>query len=375
MICRYIRHIEMERASNSPIGWETQASPKTVAELEEMAEVFELVEPTIAALDERYKYTGAVRVFRDARWRTIRARLGSDEKADIANRYWRILEEARTHARTLILRFSPWLISGRAELASALLSDLARALGERLGDNVKEAIGALLGRLSELAPVVGAGLDIASHGLGIGALARGSSYSGKIAERLTSGRTLDELRGRLGKLLADLQDRKIMIVVDDLDRLTPNDALEMVSLVKNLDDLPNVIYMLSYEETKLDELINVATRTDGHEFMEKIVQYPIRLPIIEVDDLARMIDLDLGTILSESTKDDTQRIAVAWHYVLRQYISTPRDVRRLANSFTVAMAGLADYTDAADLLVLECLRLFDPAVYSFIRTNISEFWD
>lgn len=375
MICRYIRHIEMERASNSPIGWEAQAVPRMVVELEEMAEVFERVEPTIAALDAHYKYTGAVRVSRDGRWRTIRDRLGSDEEADIADRYWRIREAAQAHAQTIVLRFSPWLISGRVELASALLSELARASGGRLGDDIKTAIGALLGRLSEFAPVVGAGLDIASHGLSLGALARaGSNWSTKIAERLTSGLTLDELRDRLRKLLADLQDQKILIIVDDLDRLVPNDALEMVSLVKRLGDLPNVVYLLSYDEIKLNELITVATQTDGHQFMEKIVQYPVKLPIIEVDDLARMIDIDLDVILSNLTEEDTQRIAISWHYILRQYVTTPRDVRRLVNSFAVAMSGLADYTDPADLLVLECLRLFDPAVYSYIRTHIAELW-
>lgn len=233
-----------------------------------------------------------------------------------------------------------------------------------------------MGRLSELAPVVGAGLDIASHGLGLGALARvGSGLSARIAERLTSGRTLDELRDQLRKALGNLRDQKIMIIIDDLDRLTPRDALEMVSLVKSLGDLPNVIYLLSYDEIKLNELIRVATQTDGHEFMEKIIQYAVRLPIIEADDLTRMMDTDLDSILSNPTDEDRRRIAVAWHYILQQYVTTPRDVRRLMNSFAVSMSGLADYTDPADLLVLECLRLFDPSVYSFIRTHISELWE
>jgi predicted KAP-like P-loop ATPase len=109
--------------------------------------------------------------------------------------------------------------------------------------------------------------------------------------------------------------------------------------------------------------------------MEKIVQYPVRLPIIAVDDLARMIDVDLDVILPNPTEEDSQRIPIAWHYIIQQYVTTPRDVRRLVNSFAVAMSGLADHTDPVDLLVLECLRLFDPAVYSEIRTHIAELWE
>jgi hypothetical protein len=376
IVCRYLRHIEMERVSNSPLGWETESVPRTVAELEQMAEVFERVEATITALDGHYRYSGAVRAPQDTRWRTIRARLDTDEEAEIADRYWRIRQQADVQARTLVLRSSPWLISGRAELASALLSDLARAIGERLGNDVKEALGALLRRLSEFAPVVGAGLDIASHGLGLGALTRvGSSWSAKVAERLMSGPTLDDLRNQLRKLLVNLKDRKIMIIVDDLDRLTPSDALEMVSVVKSLGDLPNVVYLLSYDEAKLDELIRIAIQTDGHEFMEKIVQYPVRLPLIEVDDLARMIDVDLDAILPDPSQEDQERLGLAWHYVLRQYLRTPRDVRRLVNSFAVAMSGLADYTDPVDPLILECFRLFEPSAYSYIRTHIAELWE
>jgi len=87
-----------------------------------------------------------------------------------------------------------------------------------------------------------------------------------------------------------------------------------------------------------------------------------------------MIDVDLETILTKPAEEDKRRVAIAWHYILVQYLRTPRDIRRLINSFAVAMSGLADYTDPADLLVLECLRLFDPAVYSYIRTHIADLW-
>jgi predicted KAP-like P-loop ATPase len=378
MICRYLRHIEMERTSKSALGWEATAVPKTVAELEDMAEIYERVEPTIAALDAHYN---VARATQDSRWRTIRALLASDQETDIADRYWRLRERADADARTIILRFSPWLISARVELASALLSDLARAIGERLGDEVKQALGKLLKRLAEFAPLVGTGLDIGLRGIGlpggVGTLATriGSNWSTKIAERMTSGPTLDQIRDELRKLLANLKDRKIIIVVDDLDRLTPADALEMVSVIKSLGDLPNVVYILSYDEPTLSDLIHKAIGIDGHEFLEKIIQYPVRLPFIELDDLSRMIDADLTQLLPNATDEDNLAIQNAWYYVVRTYVQTPRDVRRLINSFAIAIAALREYTDVGDLFVLETLRLFDPAIYAFIRRHITELWD
>lgn len=246
MVCRYLRHVEMERASNEPARWETEAHPKSINELEEMAEIFERVEPVLLDLDQFYKYQGGVRTERDARWKELRRYLESDDEADIADRYWRLQQQAEQGAHTIIVRFSPWLISGRAELSSALLTDLARAIGEQLGDDIRRAFGTLLTRLSEFAPVVGAGLDVTAHGLGIGALTRaGSALTAKIGEKITSGPTLDQLRVKLQTLLGKLIDKKVLVIVDDLDRLTPSEALEIVSIVKSLGDLPNVVYILS----------------------------------------------------------------------------------------------------------------------------------
>jgi predicted KAP-like P-loop ATPase len=372
LICRYLLHLEMERASHSPMGFETIASPTTLLELEEMAETFEAVEPRIAHYFMLNK--DIARAGRDARWRELRRWVGEDSTADAAYRYWQLKNTVETHGRTVIVHFSPWLISGRAEITSALLSDLGRALGARLGEDIRRAFGKLLKRLMEFAPIAGAGLDIAAHGIGAGTLFRaGGDWSQKIAAKMTSGPSLDELKKELAQLLSRLNGRQILVVIDDLDRLTPPEALEMVSVVKSLADLPNVIYLLAYEEQRLSELITKATGIDGYSFLQKIVQYPVHLPSIDTENLSRLLDTDLEDLITGlSDEEDINRLPYAWREVLRFYISTPRDVRRLVNSFAVAAAALRDVTDPVDLLILEILRLFEPNLYQYVRRNIAD---
>lgn len=369
LIGRYLRHLEMERASQYVLPFETQSYPQTIEQLEKLAEPFERAEPYIRELDAAFKNIARAR--NDARWKVLRSALTSDAEANAADRYWRLKNYIEQNQRTIIINFSPWLISGRAELASALLGDMARALGDQLGDSVRVAFGQLLERLSELAPVVGASLDLTAHGLGSIARA-GGSLSKKIADRLTTGPTLDELRKRLIGALAKLRGRQVLVIIDDLDRLTPNEALEMISVVKSLGNLPEVIYILAYEEKKLDALITEAIKVDGHEFVEKIVQYPVHLPILADEKISAMIDADLATILGEITEDEQKRLSMAWFYVLRSYIDTPRDVRRFVNVMTVARAGLADHTDTVDLLILEALRLYEPDVYQYVREHFAD---
>jgi ABC-type transport system involved in cytochrome bd biosynthesis fused ATPase/permease subunit len=111
LVCRYLLHLEMERASHSPQGFETTASPTTLVELEEMAETFEAVEPRVA-----YFYTlnrDVARAGRDARWHELRRYLDSDNAADLADRYWNLKYHVDMRRHTVIVHFSPWLISGR----------------------------------------------------------------------------------------------------------------------------------------------------------------------------------------------------------------------------------------------------------------------
>ena len=83
-----------------------------------------------------------------------------------------------------------------------------------------------------------------------------------------------------------------------------------------------------------------------------------------------MIDIDLEPLLSELSEEDSRRLHYAWREVLRFYITTPRDVRRLINSFAVAIAAVGDFTDPVDLLILETLRLFEPNLYQYVRRNV-----
>jgi len=369
LVIRYLHHIEMERASRLPRLAAGVIHPKTVPQLEEMAAIYEQIEPHIVALETQDKnLTYWERVNRRGKFQQW---LDGKEEADIANEYWQIKLWTDGQPHTIILRFSPWLIAGRAELAAALISELARALGERLGNHVKAAFSKILERLSQLAPVAGLGVDFATSSSLGKIFSAGGTLSHKLAEELSTGPTLDQLRRQLRSVLAGLVDQQVLVVIDDLDRLTPDEALEMVSLVKSLGDLPNVIYLLSYDEIKLAELLRRATGINGHEFLEKLIQYSVHLPILESSDLVQLLDADLKSSLGPLSQSDSDRLELSWYYVLQYYLHTPRDVRRFINSLSVARSGVADYTDLIDLMLLEILRIFEPTVYWWLRRNLN----
>jgi Cdc6-like AAA superfamily ATPase len=371
LVARYLRHLEMERLSRDPVYPDEVAYPQSLDELERLACTFELIEHRIISVEDSDRSASSWHPVN--RKNEFRRWLESDDQVNDADVYWRLRLTYGKRPQTAVVWFSPWLLSGRAELASALFSDMARALGTVVGEDLRKAIGSLLTRLSELAGVTGAGIDLLT-GSGLGKLAAsGLGLSRSLADKLTTGPTLDELRQRLRRALGSLMDQKIMIVVDDIDRLPPKEALEMISLIKSLGDLPNVLYFLCYEEKRLQGLLATAMKMEsGSEFLEKIVQYSVHIPPVSSDDIYRLLASDLLTILGELQEDERVRLDRVWYYILRHYLTTPRNVKRIVNSFTMAHSALGPYTDPIDLLILEALRLFEPTVYDWIRTNVDD---
>lgn len=361
---RYLKHIEMQRLSGAC------NERLTLPDLDSMADQFLRVKPSIDSYvnrgldvnlwDRRHSSQEFLRACRSA------------ENAELAERYWSLTKRLEQSPRNIVIRFSPWLIAGNAELASALLSDMARVLGEKLGQEVQDAFAALLDRLSQVAPLAGAAVDATTFGAFGGLFAAGIDLSSRFARRLTTGPTLENVRERLRIKLRALDGYKIVVVIDDLDRLTPSEAVEMVSLVKGLGDLPNVLYLLCYDEMRLADLIKCGSNLDGSQFLEKIIQYPVHVPPVDAALLSRMIDKDLGELLGTLDNADSQRLSVVWFNIIRHYVQTPRDARRLVNAFSVAIAGLGDHTDSIDLLVLETIRVNEPSIYNWLRQNLDQ---
>lgn len=358
---RYLRHLEMQRINGSEIDFDI---------LDQMADQFAHVKPRLDEFLERG--LDANLWDRNHSDREFLRACGSSENAKLAEDYWSLLRKIELQPRNIVIRFSPWLIAGNAELASALISDMGRELGERLGGEMREAFAALLERLSQVVPLAGAAVDVTSGGAAGGLFSNAFDISDRMAKRMTTGPTLNSVRETLTRRLRALRERKIVVVIDDLDRLTPEEAVKMVSLVKGLGDLPNVVYLLCCDEVRLSELLDSHLRLDGHEYLEKIIQYPVHLPPLDPADLSRLLDADLAELLPPLDSADQVRLSHVWFSVIKAYTTTPRDVRRLMNAFSVAIAGLGDHTDPIELLVLEAIRLNEPEIYNWVRQNIDE---
>ena len=259
----------------------------------------------------------------------------------------------------VVLRFNPWLCSDPKQLVTQFFKQMATAikLKKRAADKAWELI-------DQYADILGATSVIPVAGEIVFAFTKVLT---KKAEEETKERTND-LQESKNQIIKKLKDEKIKIIVsiDDIDRLSEEEIVAVFQLVKSLADFPNTIYVLAFDYDVVVRALGKVQHGDGKEYLEKIVQVPFEIPAPNIDDIHEALFSKLNGILGDIPEEDWDK--ETWVELFQQgiknYIRSIRDVIRYTNVFSLKYELLKNETSAADLLGLTCLQVFEPTVYS-----------
>jgi hypothetical protein len=299
--------------------------------------------------------------------RAIAARYGKNSpRAKLLYRYFRLRMRANSDPKILVIHFRPWLIPDTAALSTVFIAELSKSVGSLLGEDVERALKDYTEIMKRLAPLAGVAAQAMVSGVG------GLVKDLFVAMGQRPDPTLESRKSELERALLKLENKKILIVIDDLDRLSPKEATEMVGLVKSLGNLPNVVYLLSYDATVIAAHLKEVLKIDGDSYLEKIVQYRRSLPLLSANALWTFLTPVFDNLFEKAHPDVLERLETAMLLVAKRYILTPRDAIRCTDWVVQAHRRLGQQTDPVDLFVLEILNAKDPKFYNWIRRNIDE---
>ena len=165
--------------------------------------------------------------------------------------------------------------------------------------------------------------------------------------------------------------QRFLVVVDDIDRLSPDEALVIFRLIKSAGRLPNVTYLLAYDRETTEKAVAEQFPSEGPHYLEKIVQAGFDIPDSGRAHLIAMLGARIDQAFGGASGHDPVHLANLFHEIVVPEIRTPRDVHRLANALSVTYQAVTGEVDTADFMGLETLRLFRPSVYQAIRANRS----
>ncbi len=251
--------------------------------------------------------------------------------------------------------FTPWSAGDAAAMSAEFTSTLADVLGVEAGGAVREQFARYAGLA---APLLGA-IPF------IGAAASGAASSALdiLATRPPWHKQFEELASLVSEI-----DLRVLIVVDDVDRLSSDDLMGLLRIVRLLGRFAGVHYLLAYDEATVGELLRTSGATGrSGSFMEKIVQYPFEVPPVSNAAAFRRTGLIVREVLTASEvvlNDGIELREAELIGILAPTMRTPRNLERF-RSQALAFAGHVRTAelDVLDYLALTWLRLHAHGVW------------
>lgn len=255
------------------------------------------------------------------------------------------------------LKFNPWMCSDSKQLISQFFKQLSTAIKMK-----KPRLDKIYGFINDYADA----FEIA------GAIPKAGSIfaaMGKILGKKANA-YLDSRSGDLQKIKDEIRDSlqkekiKIIVTIDDIDRLSNEEIISVFQLVKSLADFPYTIYLLSFDRDVVIRALKDVQQGDGAKYLEKIIQVPFELPSPNAEDIYQIFYNRLDSIVTISENNwDKEYWGEMFHFGIKPYLKSIRDVVRYANTFALKYALLKDETYLIDLIALTCLQVFEPEIY------------
>lgn len=258
-----------------------------------------------------------------------------------------------------IIHFNPWLYSNASDLTRQFFTHLQGELGKSKAHKFATVVTQLGQYKEAMVPAIsllfGPTAGIATK-VGIDAL---TTYTSQ-----TENRSLQTIKDEIVEKLKELK-QKIVIFIDDIDRLSDEEIVTTFKLVKLLADFPYVTYVLAFDYEVVAEALNRVQHNRGKEYMEKIIQVPIAIPAIQKKDIENLYLEYLHKVLGESKVQrmlSLERGKQLYAEGIMPYLTTMRSVKRFFYNIRSKLAILKndmDSIDSIDLMGVCCLEVFE----------------
>lgn len=269
----------------------------------------------------------------------------------------------------IIVNFSPWNYSDKDNLIGIFFEDLRIKLHSN-NENMKQIVKAIDQYSDVLNLLLYTSVGSSQNWIIM------LKYPLKCFYRYIRGKILED--DNLDKAKANLErvliksKKKIVVIIDDIDRLTNTQIRDIFQLVKQVGNFPNIIYVLSMDRDVVCRALESVHDIDGAEYLEKIVQIPFEIPALMKPKLREIFLTkleDTVKAISDNPKIDQSYWSEVFANCIEPHIKTLRDVNRVINTFQFRYKILYEETAFEDMVALTTIEVLEPQLYQWIGRN------
>lgn len=269
----------------------------------------------------------------------------------------------------LIVHFNPWLVGDRDALLRQFLARLASEVklgdpskdGKRVAKELKTYSKAfdvlkLIPGAEPWASIVKSLVD--TMGDAVGNVAEHKAPDIEVRKHAVAE--------RLGKF-----KRRIIVIVDDIDRLFPLEVFEMVRIIKTVGDLPNVGYVVAWDPKYVREALGSANVPVASTYLDKIVQVRLPIPALSSSAKTRLINEAMQALPQEAYADyfhdGAERVSQVYYRGLRNLLEQPRDILRVFAAVQTIEPALRGELALSDIIGLSALMVMAQDVFELLK--------
>ncbi len=161
--------------------------------------------------------------------------------------------------------------------------------------------------------------------------------------------------------------KKLIIIIDNLDRVTPQNIFTILTIVNNFLNINNCAVFLLYDKKILEN--SLTTINIPEYYLDKIINLEISVPLPEIEDLKTIFQKVLIRLRNEYVQyNDEDNDIVDFCSILAKSKFSLRDFKRYC-SLIIQYDYMFKNFDFMDSLVILFIQFYDNNIINFIFDN------
>jgi hypothetical protein len=254
----------------------------------------------------------------------------------------------------IVVKFSSWLPGDERTLASSLFATIAE------GAKSRYVIPGLTKELTRFARLLA------------GTVPKFGETLKRFLEEPSQVEQLSGLKGILGQLPV-----RIVVLVDEVDRMDKAELHLLLKAVRGVVDLPNITYVCAFDKKAITRLVAENDFLYGQLYLEKFFPIQLALPRTDQELLGSLFDQRLESICQnfqllqteQEKKALNEALLKVWHSSIKRCLSNFRRMTLFFNALQMSLEPVAAEVNLFDMIILQLVKMISEETYQFIYDN------
>lgn len=201
----------------------------------------------------------------------------------------------------------------------------------------------------------------------------GESIWAKLAAQLSSD-IKDNPKSEIERIIRDV-NRKIVVFIDDFDRLTGEEILEVLKLIDKNASFTNTFFITAYDKEYVNQVLNAFFNTDlNRDYSDKYFNFEVKLPAStskqRFDFFVHELDKMAEERLMAFDKKDIIKAQSVMSRIIGLCLPTIRDVKRYLSMSISNIINIQQEVVLSDFMLLSLIEYCYPDEYRDLRKGL-----